>query len=190
MSVFRDANGDEWRVQFDAFVLAEAKKDTGVDLADLSAGGWQAVETDVSALGRVLAVVCGDEIRARKMTGRDFAKRIRGESIETARAALLAEGADFFPQSEWSAIRANSRKRTTMAKQTEAMSLGPKAAEILPLLEAFTRLPEGIQSQLLKSGGDTSSLLSEDSESAAGPTVTPSPAVIASPEKSESSLAD
>ena len=175
MSVFKDSNGDEWRVYLDAFVLADTKKETGIDLADITAGGWHAVATDASAVGRVLTVVCQDQIKAAKTTGRAFAGLVRGEAIERGRQALLAEGADFFPASEWSAIRANSNKRTKQAAQSEAMEVAKNQANLIPLLEAFTRLPPNIQERLLASGGDTSLLTSEDNESAAGPTDTPSP---------------
>jgi hypothetical protein len=189
MSVFKDCNGDEWRVQLDAFAIADAKKETGIDLADITAGGWHAVATDASAVGRVLAVVCADEIKAKKINGRQFARLIRGEAIEAGRKALLDEGADFFPPSEWSAIRANSNKRTKQAAQSEAMEVAKNQANLIPLLEAFTRLPPNIQERLLQSGGDTSSLISEDNESAAGPTGTPSPSATGSPESAESSPA-
>jgi hypothetical protein len=179
MSVFRDCNGDEWRVYLDAFTLADIKKECGIDLADITAGGWHAVATDASAVGRVLAVVCADEIKMRpKMTARAFAKLIRGEAIEAGRKALTEEGADFFPPSEWSAIRSNSQKRTKMAAQTEAMEAAKNQANLIPLLEAFTRLPPHIQDRLLKTGGDTSSLTSEDSESVLGPTGIPLPSAI------------
>ena len=173
MSVFKDCNGDEWRVQLDAFAIADAKKETGIDLADITAGGWHAVATDASAVGRILAVVCADEIQAKKINGRQFAKLIRGAVIEAGRKALLDEGADFFPPSEWSAIRANSNKRTKQAAQTEAMEVAKNQANLIPLLEAFTRLPPNIQERLLTSGGDTSSLISEDNESVAGQTDIP-----------------
>jgi hypothetical protein len=174
VSIFRDAQGEEWQVQFDAFNLADTKKETGIDLADISAGGWHAIEVDATAVGKTLAIVCGDEIRARKLTGRDFAKRVRGDAIERGRQALLAEGADFFPQSEWSAIRANSRKRTKMAEgQVGAQMIGDLAT-FREMAEIFKGLPPAIQEKLILSGGDTSSLLSDSNESASGQIVIPS----------------
>ena len=104
MSVFKSSDGNEWRVYLDAFLLADIQKETGIDLADVSAGGWAKIETDAGAVGRVLAVVCREEIAARTTDARSFARTIRGESIDLARAALIAEGADFFPRNEWSAL--------------------------------------------------------------------------------------
>lgn len=178
MAMFRDSTGEEWRVSFDAFTLADVRKETGIDLADITAGGWHAVETDASAVGRILAVVCADQIKAAKITSREFVKRVRGDTIEAGRKALIDEGADFFPRNEWSAIRANLSKRTKMAAQSEAIESAKNQASLIPLLEAFTRLPPNIQERLLQTGGDTSSLTSEESESAAGPTETLLPSAI------------
>jgi hypothetical protein len=185
MSVFRDSNGDEWRVYLDAFTLADIKKECGIDLADITAGGWHAVATDASAVGRVLAVVCQDEIKARKSNGRQFAKLIRGEAIEAGRKALTDEGADFFPASEWSAIRSNSLKRTKAASQAEAMRMGPSAMEMATMADAIGRLPESVLLALVKAGGDTSSLTSEDNESVPGPIATPLRPATGSPESAD-----
>lgn len=186
MAVFKDTSGKEWRVYLDAFTIADAKKETGIDLADLSAGGWQAIESDASAVVRVLAVVCAEEIARRKMTGRDFAKQMRGKAIQEGREALAEEAADFFPPSEWSAIRDNLRKRTSQAAQMEAAMVAAKSTELIPLIEAFSKLPASMQERLIASGGDTYSLKFEESGSASGQTVTPSSAVTSSPESAES----
>ena len=167
MSVFRDCNGDEWRAMLDAFSIDDAKKETGIDLADLSAGGWQSVATDASAVGRVLAVVCSDEIRARKMNSRGFARVVRGEAIESGRAALLSEGADFFPPSEWSAIRSNLTKRTESQQAAMAgldamppeMRQGASQA-IAEMIRAESRKPKET---------DTASPISAVNVSAGGP---------------------
>lgn len=185
MSVFKDCNGDEWRVYFDAFTLADIKKETGIDLADVSAGGWQAVATDASAVGRILAVVCAEEIRARKMTGRQFARLIRGEAIEAGRKALTDEGADFFPPSEWSAIQSNLVKRTKAAAGQTGMAMAGDLATIREMADIFARLPPSIQEKLIASGGDTSSLTSEESGDVSGPAVTPLRPATGSPESAE-----
>lgn len=172
MSVFKNSNGDEFRIQLDGFVLDEVRKATGVDLADLSAGGWWTIETDAGALARVLAIVCQDEIKARKMDQRTFARLIRWNAIVHARAALVEEGADFFPQSEWSAIRANWAKRKTNQTATNEMEA------VRPMLGMIAMLPkemqagaaEALKEAILKSGGDnTTSPDSESEPSATGP---------------------
>jgi hypothetical protein len=191
MAKFLDGHGDQWVVAFDAFVLSDAKKDTGIDLADIAAGGWAVVETNSSDCVRVLASICSDEIKLRKMTARDFAKRMRGEAITAGMEALREEAADFFPRSVWSAIRSNLQKRAQMAEQAQAGQMAMQTAELLPMLEAFSRLPPDIQDKLIASGGDTSSLTSDEaSESVSGPVATPSSAATDLPGKSESLPAD
>lgn len=136
MSVFRDSTGLEWPISFDCFVLEDVKKETGIDLADLSAGGWWAIENDVSAVGRVLSVVCRHEITTRGLDAKTFARRIRGQSIEAARDALVSEGADFFPRSQWSALLSNLKKRRDGATATADLTA------LEPLLRAIELMPE------------------------------------------------
>jgi len=129
MAGFKDKGGNDWQVVFDAFLLDEVRKATGIDLADIAAGGWLQIETDSGAVGRVLAAVCKDEIKARRWTPEQFAKGIRGEAIEAGREALRVEAADFFPPSEWSAIRLNSGKRTQAREQAAEIQAAMSAME-------------------------------------------------------------
>ena len=123
------AGGRDWSISLDAFVLTEIRKETEIDLADISAGGWLKIETDSAALGQVVAVICCDEIKQRSMTPREFIKLLRGKVIEDARQALAVEGADFFPPSEWSAIRSNLKNRKTTKSQAEQMRTAMEVME-------------------------------------------------------------
>jgi hypothetical protein len=129
MTSFKDRNNNEWPVYLDAFLLRDIAKETGIDLADVSAGGWLKLETDSGVVGRVAAVICRDEIKARRMTAADFVKAMRGTAIEAARQAITEEGADFFPPSEWSAIRSNLTKRTEAKEQAESLQAAMAAME-------------------------------------------------------------
>lgn len=169
-SVFRDANGNEWRVSLDAFVLDDVRKQTGVDLADISAGGWHQVESDAGAAVRVLAVVCGDHIRATGMSTRVFAKSMRGDAITEGRAALLSEGADFFPLSEWSAIRSNLAKRTEAQQQTTDLMT---AQAILGAMAAMPAEMRAGAIEAMQSAMGSSSQSSEPIESVTGPASIP-----------------
>jgi len=126
---FQDAGGREWGITFDAFLLADIRKETDVDLADIAAGGWLKIETDSAALGHVVAILCRDEIKQRGMTPREFIKLMRGKTIEAARKALTDEGSDFFPQSEWSAIRSNCSTRREAKTQAESMAAAMEAMQ-------------------------------------------------------------
>ena len=176
MSVFRDHEGKEWQVRLDAFGIEDVKRETGIDLADISAGGWFALATDAAAVGRVLAVLCGDELRARNTTGRAFARLVRGDAITRARQALLDEGADFFPASEWSELQSSLTKRKSSKSQTDQLNLIglDNATKILPLAEAFLRLDAVTQQQLVEHArASTDSPTSADGESASGPATIP-----------------
>lgn len=129
MSFFRSSDGNEWRIFFDAFLLADVQKETGIDLADVSAGGWAKLETDAGAVGRVIAVLCREEATARKIDSRSLVRTIKGESIDLARAALVAEGADFFPQSDWYVILSNLARRKTARDQAETIQAAMAAME-------------------------------------------------------------
>lgn len=178
MAVFTDTNGIEWRVTLDAFTLDDVRKDAGVDLADLSAGGWATIETDAGAVVRVLAVVCRGEITARKWNSREFAKGLRGEAIQAGRAALLTEGADFFPRSEWFAIQQNLRKRMENLEQSADM------ATAASLLQAMSAMPPDMRAGAMQAIQEairseaTASASSANSGSAGGQDVTPSSPVI------------
>lgn len=190
MSTFRDANGGEWRVILDAFLIDEAKRETGVDLAELSASGWQAIATDAAAVGRVLAVVCGDQIREQKLTTRQFARAVRGPAIAAGRKALLDEGADFFPPSEWSELQSNLTRRQETRQQTDQLNLIglDNATKILPLAEAFMRLDGLTQRMMLEAEttlqqnppASTDSWTSPVSESVSGQESTPETSAIGS----------
>ncbi len=193
MSTFRDIKGDEWQVQLDAFAIEEAKRETGVDLADISAGGWFAIATDASAVGRVLAVLCGEEIRTCKLTSRAFARLVRGEAIQRGRQALLDEGADFFPPTEWSEMQSSLTKRKSSKAQTDQLNLIglDNAAKILPLAEAFMRLDGMTQRQLVEEArASTDSPTSGESGYASGQESTPPTSATGWPASAESPPAD
>lgn len=104
MSTFKDNNGREWHLEFDAIQLAEIHKVTGVDLADLSGSGLLRLESDCKALVPVLQIMLRDQIQKQGFTGEQFAKAIRKDALLDAPAAILAAAADFFPPKQWSEI--------------------------------------------------------------------------------------
>ena len=193
MSVFQDSSGNEWRVYLDAFTLADVQKDCGIDLADISAGGWAKLETDAGAVVRVLATVCRHEIKSKGMDSRTFARAMRGEAIELGRAALLSEGADFFPATEWSEIQSSLTKRKSSKTQTDQLNLIglDNATKILPLAEAFMRLDAMTQQQLMdEARASTDSPTSGESGYVSGQASIPPTSATGSPASVESVPAD
>ena len=140
MSVFKDAIGQEWRLEFDGFLLDRIEKEAGVDLADLSAGGLLAVERDVKALVRVLSVACDEQFKERRKPAAEFQKQIRKEAITRARKAVMEALADFFPESEWSGMLSSL---TTRKEQPEMTS------EQLQLAITFAKFDPEVQRDVM-----------------------------------------
>jgi hypothetical protein len=136
MPVFSDATKHEWRIELDGFNLGDVRDETGVDLADLSASGYDTIARDAIALVKVLSVLCADEIKQNELTARQFAKRLTGDAMTAAREAIAAAAERFFPQSEWSAIQSALQQRAEIA---EAM-MGFE-----PLRGAMENMPAGMQ---------------------------------------------
>jgi hypothetical protein len=141
VSTFADAQGQEWRIEFDGFLLDRIATEAKVDLADLSAGGLLAVERDVKALVRVLAVACEERIKDRGKSAAEFQKQIRKEAITRAREAVLEALADFFPESEWSAMQWNLETRKSQPEVTP---------EQLQLAAGFLRMDREVQRDVMQ----------------------------------------
>lgn len=182
MSTFSDALGQEWRVEFDGFLLDRIEKEAKVDLADLSAAGLLAVERDAKALIRVLAVACEEQLKERRKPAAEFQRQIRKEAITRARGAVLEALADFFPQSEWSEMLSSLAKRRDQPEMTP---------EQLTLATGFLRMDPEVQREVMtlvrEEIAEAGSLrsLPEDG-SASTPDATPSTPVDDSPESAES----
>ncbi len=113
MAKFKDAKGDAWAIELDAFILDDIRTQVGVDLVDLSTDGLADVTSDVVKLVKVLGVLCGDEREERSLTAdRAFGKRIKGDAIQRAIEAVVEAVEDFFPKNETFDIR--SRWKTAM----------------------------------------------------------------------------
>jgi hypothetical protein len=177
MSKFSDALGQEWSIEFDGFLLDRIEKEAKIDLADLSATGLLAVERDAKALIRVLAVACDEQLKFRRKSAAEFQKQIRKEAITRARGALLEALADFFPESEWSAMRSNLTTRRNQPEMTP---------EQLTLAAGFLKMDPEVQKDVMdlirqenEAAGNLASSLA--SEFAVDPADTPSMPVDALP---------
>lgn len=186
MAKFSDNSGVAWPFEFDCFLLDRVEKEAKVDLADLSAGGLFAVERDVKALGRVLAVVCAEQCKERGKSPSEFIKQIRKDAITRAREAVMEALADFFPGSEWSAMQSSLAKRRKEPEMTP---------EQLQLAAGFLRMdPDvqkdimGIVQQEMAEGGSSPS--SPEGESAPAPDVMPPTPAENLPESAESAPGD
>ena len=181
MSKFTDALGQEWTLEFDGFLLDRVANEAKVDLADLSATGLLAVESDVKALIRVLAVACDDQLKARTKSAAEFQKQIRKDAITRSRAALMEALADFFPESEWFAMQSSLTKRKNQPEMTP---------EQLQLAAGFLRMDPEVQKDVMgliqQEMAVGNSPLSQADESAPGLDVPPPTPAAASPENATS----
>jgi len=141
MATFSDSLGRKWTIEFDGPLLDKIEKEAGVNLADLSAGGLFTVETDVRALARVLPVVCAIQLQEQRIPAESLAKQIRKDAITLAKEAVRDALADFFPQSEWSAMLSNLTKREN---QTEV------DPEQLTLAMTFAKMDPAAQREILQ----------------------------------------
>lgn len=171
MSKFTDASGNEWSIEFDCFVLDKVRKESEVDLAEVSAGGLLAVERDVTALGRVLVVAVEEQRSQRGMSPRDFLKVIRGDALSRAREAVLDALADFFPASEWSVMQSNLTTRKNQPDITP---------EQLTLAAGFLKMDPSVQRDvmsLIQQENGNSQLFAGGQSAFASDSMPPMPAV-------------
>ena len=186
MSKFTDALGQEWPLEFDGFLLDRIEAEANVDLADLSAGGLFAVERDAKALIRVLSVAVDVQLKERRKPAAEFQKQIRKEAITRARKAVMEALADFFPESEWSAMQSSLTTRRNQPEMT---------AEQLQLAAGFLKMDPEVQKDVMSliqqeqaEGGSLPSL--PDMESASGQDTTPPSPADDSPESVTSAPGD
>ncbi len=186
MSTFTDALGQEWPLEFDGFLLDRIEQEAKVDLADRSAGGLLAIERDDKALIRVLSVACDERLKELRMPAAKFQKQIRKEAITRARKAVMEALADFFPESEWSAMRSALTTRKNQPEMTP---------EQLQLAAAFMKMDPEVQKDVMSliqqemaEGGSLP--LSPEGESVSAPVATPPTPVDDSPESAESAPED
>jgi hypothetical protein len=186
VSKFSDAKGLDYQFEFDCFLLDRVDREAKVDLADLSAGGLLAVERDVKALGRVLVVVCDEQLKERGKSPAEFIKQIRKDAITRARGAVMEALADFFPASEWSAMQSALKTRRNQPEMSP---------EQMQMAVAFTKMDKEVQRDVMSAAlqeiAEGGSLpLSPENKSASDPATMPPTPVDDSPESAESAPED
>ena len=195
MTAFKDLTGAEWQLDFDAFTFDDIRRDTGIDLAEQSGGGYVVIDTDAAALVRVLAAACKDQLVARGIDAREFAKRMKREAIDSARAALWGALPDFFPPKQWSVIQSNLGQRRRHKQTAEQLQIALSGLDTLPpdmRAGAMEALQEIIAESTKDAAGMSSQISISDfmSPSVPGPADTPPTNATPEPENVESPPAD
>lgn len=108
MPEFKDATGQNWTVELDGLLLADLREKCGVDIVQ---EGIYAVEEREDVLVKSLLVLCREQIDARKLTDRQFARLIVGPITALALDAVRGAAELFFRPSRWSEIQSRSDAR-------------------------------------------------------------------------------
>jgi len=119
---FTDLDGSEWVVEITTPDAKRVRKDAGVNLLDLDGDTFTKLLQDPETLVDVLWVLLLPQITERKLDENAFAKRLRGDAIDTAAAALLEAVCDFFPKRRREALRAALRKANELLDQAASHS--------------------------------------------------------------------
>lgn len=162
MTSFTDAKGRAWTIELDALLLDDVRQETGIDLADLSAGGLAAIDQDAVKLVQVLCVLCGEEMDKDGITNKQFAKLMRGDALTRALDAVARSVQSFFPEKTWLEVQSAFENQKSFNQSTQMLKpllskLNQPEMEAMrtPVLEALT---EVIQRQLA-GGLDASEVL-------------------------------
>jgi len=110
---FKDSFGNDWEIEFDAFVFGVIRDVHKIDIAD---DGLHKLEKDPHALVVVLHELCDTTEDLRQ-----FAKRFKSNSLTTAFEAVRGAAADFFPLKQWSEIQSFLNQRQAAAEMFAAM---------------------------------------------------------------------
>lgn len=161
MTAFKDLTGAEWQLEFDAFTFDDIRKATGIDLAEQSGGGYMLIDSDAAALVRVLAAACKDQLVARGIDAREFAKRMKREAIDAGRAALWGALPDFFPPKQWSEIQSNLDQRRQHRQTAERLQIALSGLDTLPP-DMRVGAMEALQEIITETMSDSSSPISPD----------------------------
>lgn len=184
MAKFIDAEGREWKVEFDGLLLDQVLQETGIDIADLSATGLFKLDQHAPTLVKVLSVICADERKERgNMTDRQFSKAIRGNILVSALEAVTGAAENFFPPNVWSAMQSHLNLQKEFTRNW---------VEIQPLLTKLSApdmpqpLRDGIMAALAEMMGNIGSQPSATGPSATGQDATQPSDASSSPENAES----
>jgi hypothetical protein len=106
MRIFHDAGRREWKIDVEAECISRVKEMTGILLLELvTTEGAQQIESDPLKLIEILYAVCLPEIEERSLSQKEFRKVFRGDALDEAVDALVAEIVDFFPKSRRTVVQ-------------------------------------------------------------------------------------
>ena len=106
MASFKDLNGKEWQVVFDAPKIRAVR--TALSIDPVSSEGYERLYDDDALLPSVLAIVCKEQLG--NVTADAFESAVTGDAIDRAREAYKAAVMDFSPSRKREVMRAVAAK--------------------------------------------------------------------------------
>ena len=160
MAIFTDHLKREWTVDIDGPLILAVRSECGVDLVRGTA--YEAIYDDPLLLGTVLGVLCREQVSNKGLSGEQFRAAVKGDAIDSGRAAIKQALLDFFPSKEREELaliaakmekirevgiaenRAFLEDPMTQQRIAEAMRERQKNAldQALTLLKSASNLPE------------------------------------------------
>lgn len=116
MSLFKDANGREWRITITGYEMRE------LELQKMPIASVEDIGEVIDSPGKlveVLHLICQDEIEERKLTRKDFLRGFSGDCLSEARDAFIEAYTNFIPSKQGQVMKALYQN----ALETEAKSI-------------------------------------------------------------------
>jgi len=149
MRTFQDNAGRTWTVAVSVDAVKRVRDLLKEDLLDIERT-LPRLLLDPILLCDVVYCVCKPQADAEKITDVDFARAMAGESIARAKAALVEELVDFFPEP--------SQRQTLRLAIEKYGQLNQRAAALVKAKLDRTDLPQEIEAALSAIGGSFTSL--------------------------------
>jgi hypothetical protein len=98
LSLYTDHLKRDWTVDIDGPLILAVRSECEIDLVRGTA--FEAIYDDHLLLGRVLAVLCREQYSSKGLSGDQFRAAVKGDAIDSGRAAVKQALLDFFPSKE------------------------------------------------------------------------------------------
>ena len=125
-NTFVDSAGCRWTVSLDGLTLKALRDAHQIDLADVAGAVYVQLERDPALLTQALAFLCADQMKEAApggLTAAQFSKRLVGQHLEQAFAALWGAAELFFPPKLWSALSSRSCQEKQVLEVRQKMQL-------------------------------------------------------------------
>ena len=130
MHKFKDAGNKEWEIDFSLGMAAKLKDDLGIDVLD-GGDSLTKLATDPYTTANALYVICEEQAVKAGISDEQFGRLLKGDVIDSAAEALLAELVDFFPKRQREALRTMLASLTEMQDNAAKMGAEKLASQAM-----------------------------------------------------------